>query len=443
MTRLTATRRRKTGRITAEGASRRVPKSMMLQIPTGGLDAVSPLTSMPQDKAIRLRNWFPQLRYIEVRRGFTEHCDTGETGQPVETIMAYMAAGGVSSRMFAAVNGKVFDVTTASASSSLTSLTNDRWQHTMFATSGGNFLVMCNGADGVRYFDGANWNTASITGVTAASLIHIAAFKSRLWFVEDGSTDAWFLPPDSLQGAASRFPVGANFKKGGYLQAIATWALDGGDGPDDRIAFISSQGEVAVFAGTDPTNASSFSLQGTYEIGAPIGRRCWLKVGGDVAIICMDGVVPLSKAMVIERGAAITVALTANIQPLLNADAQSFRDVFGWQLMSYPLGTRAILNVPLLENETAKQYVMNTVSGAWCEFDAHNANCWELFEEMPYFGGNDGVVYVADTGGSDNGDPITAEMQGALPMAERPPSRCSASLGHSSSQTATFPPASA
>lgn len=414
MTRLTATMRKSAGRMTAQQRTQRIPKSKMLQIPTGGLDAISPLTNMPPQNAIVLDNWFPNLKWIEIRRGHVEHCDTTNAGDPVESLMAYNAVAGANDKLFAACSGDIIDVTISTPSVAFSSMSNNRWQHINFATSAGNFLVMCNGANGVRYFDGSNWATATITGATAADLIHIAAFKSRIWFVEKDTLNAWFLVTDSIQGVATIFPLGGTMKKGGFLQAIATWSLDGGDGPDDRIAFISSEGEVAVYAGSDPTNAASFELQGVYEIGAPIGRRCFFKIGGDIAIICIDGVVPLSKAMVVARESVLAVTITANIQPMLNNDARNFKDIFGWQLIGYPLGTRTILNVPQLENETAIQYVMNTVSGAWCRFTGMNANCWELFKDRIFFGGNDGIVMEADTGGDDNGQPILTDVRGAF-----------------------------
>lgn len=414
MTRLTASMRSGGGRITAQQRSQRMPQSKKLPVPTGGLNAVSPLTEMPPEDAILLDNWFPQLRWIEIRRGHVEHCDTTVAGEAIESLMAYNAEAGSNDKLFAAVTTTIRDVTTSTPSTAVSTLTNARWQHINFGTSAGNFLLCVNGADGVRSYNGAAWATQTITGVTAANLIHIAGFKARVWFVEKDSLDAWFLPPDSVAGLATRFPLAGTMKKGGSLMAIATWSLDGGDGPDDRIAFISTEGEVAVYAGTDPTNAASFVLQGVYEIGAPIGRRCFFKIGGDVAIICIDGVVPLSKAMVIERASTIAVAISAKIQPLLNADARNFKGLFGWQIMSYPLGTMAILNVPQLENETSIQYVMNTYSGAWCRFTGMNANCWALFQERLFFGGNDGVVMEADTGGSDNGQPISTDVKGAF-----------------------------
>jgi hypothetical protein len=413
MTRLTATRKRQGQRVTALSRTQRLPKSVPLPIPTGGLDAVSPRTAMPPDSAIILDNWFPQLRYIELRRGHAVHCDTDEA-EPVETLMAYNAPSAVDDRLFAAANGKIMNVSTATESDDVVGLTNDRWQWVNFATSGGNFLICVNGADTPRRYNGTNWATLTITGATSAELVDVASFKFRLWFALENSLDAYFLPPDFIQGALTRFPLGGTMKKGGALAAIATWSLDGGDGPDDLIAFISTKGEVAVYNGTDPTNARAWNLVGVYEIGAPIGRRCWYKVGGDVAIISIDGVIPLSKAMVIERGAALSISISAKIQPLLNIDARSSKDNFGWQLIGYPLGTRAILNVPQLENETQIQYVMNTVSGSWCRFLGMNANCWVLWKERIFFGGNDGVVYEADTGADDNGEPIEAEVQGAF-----------------------------
>jgi hypothetical protein len=42
--------------------------------------------------------------------------------------------------------------------------------------------------------------------------------------------DLWYLPIDSIAGAAHKFPVGALFKKGGHLVAIGAWTLDSGNG---------------------------------------------------------------------------------------------------------------------------------------------------------------------------------------------------------------------
>ena len=48
---------------------------------------------------------------------------------------------------------------------------------------------------------------------------------------------------------------------------------------------------------------------------------------------------------------------------------------------------------------------MNTITGAWCDFQALDANCWELFNDDLYFGGNTFVGKAWDTQ-ADNGDAI-------------------------------------
>ena len=48
---------------------------------------------------------------------------------------------------------------------------------------------------------------------------------------------------------------------------------------------------------------------------------------------------------------------------------------------------------------------MNTISGSWCNYSGWNANCWELFQDNPYFGGA-GFVGKAWTTNTDNGSAI-------------------------------------
>lgn len=378
--------------------------------PVEGWDAVSPIAAMSPKRAVRLDNWFPQPDWIEVRKGHVIHSPI--TSEPVETLATY---NGVSTRtMFAASDGKIFNVTANSSGVlAVSSLTNARFQYVNFATTGGNFLYMVNGADVPQYYDGSAWHTAVITGITSSDIIHVNAFKNRLWFTLTDSFDAAYLPVDSIQGAAVVFPLGGLFTKGGFLMAMGTWSIDAGDGPDDYAVFLSSMGQCAIYRGTNPASAATWDLVGVFDMGAPIGRRCMTRVGADIALICIDGVVPLSRAMIFERAAVVKVSLTERIQRVMNQSARLYRSNFGWQLISYPRGTRAILNVPIEENTDQVQYVMNTLSGAWCQFIGMKANCWELLNEDIYFGGNDGIVYKADTSGNDAGNELSADMMTA------------------------------
>jgi hypothetical protein len=393
---------------------RQVSRGKSIPAPVGGWDAVSALADMPEDRAVRLTNWFPTTTDVRVRRGHVLHCDDMGTSV-VDTLMVYNGLTDATSAMFAVTDGDIFDVSASGAgvATSETGLGNDRWQYVNFTTSGGKFLWACNGTDAPRHYNGSVWAQPSITGITATDIINVNAHKNRLWFVLKDSTKAAYLATGSIAGAATTFELGGLFTKGGFLVAMATWTRDGGAGPDDLAVFLSSRGQVAVYAGTDPAAANTWELIGVYEVGPPIGYRCFTKVGADLMLVNLDGVLPLSKGLVLERSAQQQVTITLNINSAMNEAARSYKGNFGWEMTPYAKGTMAILNVPIEQGARQVQYVMNTITGAWCDFDGMNANCWAVFKDNLYFGGNDGVVYQADVGGVDVAAAIDAVGQGA------------------------------
>jgi hypothetical protein len=380
--------------------------------PVGGWNARDSVASMDAKDAIQLDNLFPSTTDVMLRRGYSEHV-TG-INSVVEGLASYNAP--TTSALFACTGDAIYDVTTAGAVGSAAvslGITTGRWQHINFNVPGGAaWLCMVNGADAPQYYNGTAWtaidasSTPSITGVTTSNLAHINVFKRRIWFVESNSTKAWYLPTDSIGGAATSFDVGPLFTDGGYLMAMGTWSLDAGEGLDDHAVFISSKGQVAVYKGTDPASASTFALAGVYSVGAPIGRRCFIKYGGDLLVITREGVFPLSKALLSSR-LNPRVAITDKIQQAMSQAVADYGSNFGWQLMQYPNANMLILNVPASTTEF-QQYAMNTISGAWCRFTGWDASCWELYEEEIYYGG-DGVVAKAWTGYSDNGADIVGD----------------------------------
>ena len=118
--------------------------------------------------------------------------------------------------------------------------------------------------------------------------------------------------------------------------AVATWTIDGGQGVDDLLVFVTSWGEVIVYKGTDPSSASAWALVGIWQIGAPVGRRCFMKYAGDLLIICQDGVYPMSGALQSSR-VNPKVALTNKIQLAVSEAVTSYGSNFGWQLIQFLL----------------------------------------------------------------------------------------------------------
>ncbi len=108
------------------------------------------------------------------------------------------------------------------------------------------------------------------------------------------------------------FPLGAIFHRGGYVIGIGSFSNDAGEGPDDYLCFITNNGEVAVYQGTDPDSASTFALVGRFSVGMPIGRRCTVRVNGDLGIITQDGIVSMQAALRFSRE-SIQKAITITV----------------------------------------------------------------------------------------------------------------------------------
>lgn len=392
----------------------RVSLTSSLQAPTGGLNAKDPIANMKETEAVTLDNWFPTPSSVDIRNGSSEHV-TGFLG-PVETLALYN--DGIDPQLFGISVGSIYDVTAAGAvgAAVVTGLTNSRLQHVNMGTAGGFFLMMVNGADKLQYYNGSAWSVDggvnTITGVDTANCIHINNFKNRVWLIEENTFHAWYLPVASIAGAATNFDLSGLFRLGGYLMAMANWTIDNASGVDDYAAFITSEGEVALYKGTDPSSAATWALVGTFRMGRPIGRRCFTKAGADVLVLTTDGAFPLSKALLTDRS-QLDLAATDKISSIFNADVRAYGSLYGWQPIIHPFGRKLIVNVPTTEGSISKQYVMNTSNGSWARFIGWNAVCFEVLGDRIFFGGPTSV-YEADIGTDDNGSEINCVAQQAF-----------------------------
>lgn len=399
-------------------------ETKIIPSPTDGWDAISPLAEMDPKRAPILMNWVPRPGYVEVREGFYPTNYTSDA--PVETIMIYRDPS--EETMFAAAGSVIYDVSDYGLSTPVvTGLGSARWQYTNFTPSGAATVLQCvNGTDPLQQWNGTSWSVPVITGLppgyaSTADIINIYAQKQRLWYIFKNSTIVGFLPTSDIQGALAGYQdFGLLFYKGGYLVAMADWTVDGGNGPQDYAVFLSSRGQVAIYAGTDPTNASAWSLVGVFNLSPPMGYRCCYGIGSDVALITQQGVVPISQALPFDPSADRSVAITARIQNAMAEAAQNGSALFGWQVIAYPLETLLFLNVPVEENESQEQFVMNTLTGAWCNFTGWDANCFEVFGDTLYFGDNDGFVNLAYSGYADGSTPISIDMQCAFNWFDEP-----------------------
>ena len=390
---------------------RQVSKVTTRPAPVKGINSFDSLVAMPEGFALVLRNMYAQPYGCQMRRGYRKHAI--DLGGPVESVCSHNLTVPklYAFAEIAPTNCTLYDVTTpmVPAVTKLTGLLNARWQHINFPNAAGVSMIAVNGANNMIWVqpnsavvsvplgDGSG-NT--LGGVDPKKLIHVYAHQKRIWFVEKDSTRGWYLPPDQVVGVAKSFDFSGIWTRGGTLSQLITWTVDDGNGADDHLLAISTQGEVSVYAGLDVEGADSWSLQGVYYSGAPIGRRAAVRKGGDVLIMSEFGGVYMTDLL-----KSTKVNPTENndfkyIQQLISVSISLTRNRFGWQPFVYPASNMLMVNIPAT-NTTDYQFAMNDITKAWSEFIGYNANCWELHNQLPFFG-SFGAVYRAWEGTTDD-----------------------------------------
>lgn len=405
--------------------------------PIGGLNAYDSLAGMPETDAIALVNWFPQVYGLYLRRGYQEHA-TG-LGGSVNSLATYSNTLGTT-KLFAWANARMYDVTSAGAVGApiFTGLISTIWQHTSFANSAGSHMIAFSGSDDGIWVSGAGNQrlilgdgivNATWSGVDPKNLIDVTIHQRRVWAVQKDTTYGWYLPPDQVYGVATRFDFGPLFKHGGYLQSLATWTVDDGDGADDMLVAIGSKGDVAVYKGINPSSADTWALTGVYYAGEPVsGRRFHTKVSGDIKFITQQGLVSLNDMLTSTKTSAAQNSIEArNIQTPLSEAASALGSLFGWEINFIPALNMLLINIPSITSEGNIQLVENVVNSKWCEFQGYDAQCFADYLNLPFYGGDNGTVYRGWTGHTDNvsaadpaGDDITGTCQQAYSYVGQP-----------------------
>lgn len=365
------------------------------------------------DGADVLDNWFPTATGIKVRGGSDKYATVG-AGTRVGAIIPYVL--GTTKKLFAANDTAIYDITTVadpevSPATSVSGLANGDWAFVQFTTSGGTYLRMVNGADTPLIYDGAAWATVpAITGVTATSLLHVWSFKNRLFFIEKNTLNAWYLPVDSIGGAATKLPLGGVVKRGGSLVFGGAWAADTGSGLSEKCVFVTSEGEVAIYEGFDPSSSASWNLEGVYRVGRPLGQRAVFRAGGDLAIATDVGIVPLSQAITTDLGALGQKAVTRPIEDEWAEEVTARVGVYPWHVEIWPTKQMAIVAMPSYSSLPKLCFVANIRTGAWTRYTGWDTHSLGLYQDRMFFGTSTGTVIEAEVGGNDQGASYTAKV---------------------------------
>jgi hypothetical protein len=360
-----------------------------------------------------LDNWICTTTGAKVRGGTVDHVPLGAK---VRSMFVHRSSGVESA--FGATSTAIYPITSPSGTTptaAVTGQTSGVYSAEQFGTAGGDFLYAVNGTDLALLFDGTTWtpidgaSTPAITGVATSDLSYVWSFASRLFFIKKGTLSVFYLPVDSIGGAAQEFSLAGIFKKGGVLLFGATWSMDAGDGLDDKCVFVSDQGEVAIYEGTNPGSAATWSKAGVYQVTQPLGARGKMQAGGDLLIATQSGLVPISQAIQRDVAALEMGAVSKAITPLWQERAFNLSSG-GWEIEKWPTENIMVVSQPGDRESTC--LIANLQTGAWSRFTGINVQSLAYFDGSVFFGGVDGMVRKLQSGGSDSGANYTAAYLG-------------------------------
>lgn len=389
--------------------------------PVGGLNYRDPISEMAPTDALVLENLIPKQTGVVLRKGWQYHTTT--VAAPIKSIFSYNAPNPANNKIFAAAGGNIYDVTTTTPTlaQASTGSTNDVWSVTQFANGADVFLLAVSPGAGYWTYDTTNgWLQRTVTGLPV-SLIGVAVFKNRVWFVAEDDSQVYYLDTvDAITGTASAFEMGSLLRNGGTIRGLINWTLDAGTGIDDYLVVVGSQGDVGVWQGTDPSDPAKFGLRGVWYVGpVPKYGKFFTSYGGDVMIVSELGLVPVSR-LVNGQFSEIQPGPAQKIQSVLSPLISKLKDEPAWDIFIVPSNDVLVINLPE-DAGVYTQFAMNVNTAAWCTFSSMPMACCTLLNGQLYFGTEDGRVAKglygnfdgAETNGT-GGNPIEGDVQTAF-----------------------------
>ena len=402
-----------------------------LPAPTRGIIESENLAFMKPGGAILMDNWLPTLRGVKLRGGCTRWCDlhpglalNDPLREPIISSFEYV--DGNNHRMFAGQPTNLWDVTGSPAVLVKGGQTSGNYTAAQLSNDAGRWMVVVNDAgDAPLRFNGLAWATLPVSGdasdgigtitgplgVPAPKLVHAWKYRNRMFFIEQSSMNAWYLPLNAVAGNLAQIPLSGGASKGGNLKFGATWSIDAGDGIDDKCCFVTDLGEILIFTGSNPGDAANWRQEGRYQVPPPLGKNASISLGGDLLIATVEGIIPVSKAITKSAEELQLAAITHNINRTWREQVLEKRE-FHWSMKKWDEFGGLLVAAPGSKTNKRYSFAANSISLAWCRLVGWDVMCWIRMRGDCFFGTQSGIVMQCDRTGYDDGLPYLASLVG-------------------------------
>lgn len=358
-------------------------KVVTVPAPMSGVTSDQSLISMAPTDAIYAFNVTTGDYGLEVREGYDSYSSSipvvegSDSG--VRTVIGYRGTkdDGSKNRLYAVTNLGIYDPSGPTQVVAFTSTTGYAGYgvYTTYAAIGGSYLFYCDEVNGGFRYEEDLDTWAPIPDLTLngqpfdpSVIVHVVAWKNRLWFTIRDSSVAYYLPIGQISGALTAFDFGNKFPYGGSLVGIWSWTVDGGSGINDYLVAISRGGDVLVYQGLDPSNAASFGIKGSWYLGSlPAGRNFAYNYSGDLLVATVSGVIKMSALVGGTPSSSDEAFLTKRISRFFREEMTHGQSLMGWTITQHPKLGYLMITVPQRTHVQPIQFVRAT-DGSWTMF---------------------------------------------------------------------------
>jgi hypothetical protein len=197
------------------------------------------------------------------------------------------------------------------------------------------------------------------------------SFANRLFFTDDNLM-VYYAKPMELEGEVQELDLSFYLSRGGKIIKSFTFSTNYNDNIMTHLCFLSSEGQLITFVGTDPSDENKWSLGGIFDVPVPVSKKCFAEnVEGDVLIFSKGGIRSLRKIVLGEKN-----AFTENLESGLGALLKNFNYNDGsipLCFLKYIKSKKLVmLGIPTGNELDTIQYVFDIDIGTWSSFDNLN-----------------------------------------------------------------------
>lgn len=235
--------------------------------------------------------------------------------------------------------------------------------------------LIADGLDMPASYDGSVFAAALFTTSTGALVQDfdgIIAHHDRVYFWKtNGTLEFYYGDVGAVMGPLTRFPLDRLGNITGNMLTAISVTLDAGENVNDALAIYTTTGQIVVYEGLNPGDATDWNLLTRIQVAPPLSRFSFTRVGGDVWVLTAQGLISLrdtlsqgSLALVNTLGRPVADEIRELIQYPEYFDVPTGQYLPNeWQLHTAADGSKVIIN--FFNKGMQKQFIWGVEAKAW------------------------------------------------------------------------------